>query len=198
MSGLSLSETGRILDETWGVTASGRAYGGGGVYGNCGLCYERAIQPWIKLCCRKVFCSEHLADVSFLPCQNPKPSPSSWSPSAPTFLYCCHRLVFLTLLVSPCRFFSLFFRLLTSFDPPSSSGSTRPHRPNDAPPSAHSHLSLPHPHLHSPRALHSHLTCPTVGDGSHPTRRTTSTNSNAGILAAQEAERRARSCTHLH
>jgi hypothetical protein len=64
MSGLSLSETGRILDETWGVTASGRAYGGGRGYGNCGLCYERAVQPRITLCCRKVFCLEHIADVS--------------------------------------------------------------------------------------------------------------------------------------
>jgi hypothetical protein len=63
MSGVSLSERGGV-DETWGVTASGRTYGGGGGYGNCGLCYERAVQSRITLCCRKVFCLEHIADVS--------------------------------------------------------------------------------------------------------------------------------------
>jgi hypothetical protein len=40
---------GRILDETWGVTASGRAYGRGGEYRSCGLRHERAVRPRITL-----------------------------------------------------------------------------------------------------------------------------------------------------
>ena len=34
-----------------------------------GLCYEREFQPRITVCCRKVFCLEHVTDVSSSPFQ---------------------------------------------------------------------------------------------------------------------------------
>jgi hypothetical protein len=133
--------------------------------------------------CRKVFCLEHVTDVSTDSSRHRSLSPFL-SISVP---HCLHHFSLLL---------SAFFGICTDHRSPfllsvQSSCSTHPHRPNDAPPakrSARSHLSPPRPPLHSCR--HSLLSLITAINGGRisPTRRITSITRSAGVLAAHEEE----------
>ncbi|KAF9267057.1 hypothetical protein L218DRAFT_856679 [Marasmius fiardii PR-910] len=40
---------------------------GGRLDKDCGICFEAAVSPARTLCCGKLFCTDHIMDVSFFP-----------------------------------------------------------------------------------------------------------------------------------